>query len=120
MGVALVLKRGTVSGQELQARPDLYRLYLYDAIRAAPDVQRLRELWPVAETLDAHFGGSVLRDAIRWAEARDFQRRGPLAALYPDAFQYQPVPGGMPAYLEKVRAAESSTSCWGRSSSPAR
>lgn len=105
LGAALVLKRGTVSPQELQARPDLYRLYLYDAIRAAPDAQRLRELWPVAETLDGHFGGSVLRDAVRWAEARDFQRRGPLAALYPYVFQYQPVPGGMPAYMEKVRAS---------------
>ncbi|HYI00649.1 CHAT domain-containing protein [Hyalangium sp.] len=104
-GAALVLKRGTVSAEELRAKPDLYRLYLYDAIRAAPDRQRLQELWPVAETLDAHFGGSVLRDAIRWAEARDFQRRAPLAALYASVFQDQSVPGGMPAYLEKVRAS---------------
>ncbi|WP_224372969.1 CHAT domain-containing protein [Hyalangium versicolor] len=103
-GRALVLERGSVPVEELQARPDLYRLYLYDAIRAAPDTQRLRELWPVAETLDAHFGGSALRDAVRWAEARDFQRRAPLAALYRFVFQYEPVPGGMPAYLAKLRA----------------
>jgi hypothetical protein len=104
-GRALVMGSGTVSSEELRARPDVYRLYLYDAIRAAPDLQRLRELWPVAETLDAHYGGSALRDAIRWAEARDFQRRAPLAALYLSVFQKEPVPGGLPGYLEKLRAA---------------
>ncbi|WP_052420075.1 CHAT domain-containing protein [Hyalangium minutum] len=105
-GVALVLDKGTVSTEQLRERPDLYRLYLYDAIRAAPDGQRLKELWPVAETLDAHFGGSVLRDALRWAEARDFQRRGPLAELYRSyVFQSKTVPGGTPAYLGQLRAA---------------
>ncbi|MFL5347582.1 MAG: CHAT domain-containing protein [Hyalangium sp.] len=104
-GRALVLERGSVPAEELRARPDIYRLYLYDAIRAAPDPQRLQELWPVAEALDEAFGGSALRDAIRWAEARDFQRRAPLAALYLDVFQRHPVPGGLPAYLEKLRAA---------------
>jgi tetratricopeptide (TPR) repeat protein len=104
-GNALVLERGTVAVEELRARPDLYRLYLYDALRAAPDPRRVRELWPVAETLDAHFGGSVLRDAVRWVEARDFQRRAPLAALYRSIFKGEPVPGGLPAYLQKLRAA---------------
>jgi hypothetical protein len=104
-GEALVTSNSTVSSEELRARPEVYRLYLYDAIRAAPTLQRLRELWPVAETLDAHYGGSVLRDAIHWAEARDFQRRAPLAALYVSVFRKQPVPGGVPSYLEKLRAA---------------
>lgn len=104
-GEALVKSNGTVTPEELRARPDIYRLYLYDAIRAAPNVERLRELWPLAETLDAHHGGSALREAIRWAEARDFQRRAPLAALYLSVFQKQPVPGGLPAYLERLRAA---------------
>jgi hypothetical protein len=104
-GIALVLGKGTLSPEQLQARPDLYRLYLYDAVRAAPDTQRIRELWPVAETLDAHFGGSVLRDTLRWAEARDFQRRAPLAAFYLKVFQGQAPPGDIPAFLEKVRAA---------------
>jgi len=104
-GIALVLGRGTISTEQLRARPDLYRLYLYDAIRAAPDGLRLRALWPLAETLDAHFGGSVLRDTVRWAEARDFQRRAPLAALYLKVFQGKSVPGGLPEYLEQVRAA---------------
>jgi tetratricopeptide (TPR) repeat protein len=104
-GEALVLGTGTVGPEQLRAHPDLYRLYLYDAIRAATTEQRLRELWPVAETLDAHFGGGALRDAIRWAEARDFQRRAPLAALYLHVFRKEAVPGGLPAYLERLRAA---------------
>jgi len=104
-GEALVKSNGTVAAEELRLRPDVYRLYLYDAIRAAPGLQRLRELWPLAEILDAHYGGSALRDAIRWAEARDFQRRAPLAALYLSVREGAPVPGGLPAYLEKLRAA---------------
>ena len=102
---ALVLGQGSASAEQLRARPDVYRLYLYDAIRAAPDGQRLKELWPLAETLDGHFGGSALRDAVRWAEARDFQRRGPLAALYLNVFRREPIPGGLSGYLEKLRAA---------------
>ncbi len=104
-GEALVGGGGTISSEELRKRPDVYRLYLYDAIRAASDAQRLRELWPLAETLDAHYGGSTLRDAIRWAEARDLQRRAPLAALYLSVFRREPVAGGLPGYLEKLRAA---------------
>lgn len=104
-GEALMRGQGTVTPEELRKRPEVYRLYLYDAIRAAPDLQRLRELWPVAEILDAHHGGSTLRDAIRWAEARDFQRRAPLAALYLNVFRKEPIPGGLPGYLEKLRAA---------------
>jgi hypothetical protein len=105
VGNALVTGKGTFSAEQLQARPDLYRLYLYDAIRAAPDGQRLKELWPLAEQVDAHFGGSGLRDALRWAETRDFQRRAPLAALYLYIFRSEPIPGGLPAYLERLRAA---------------
>ncbi|MDY7233155.1 CHAT domain-containing protein [Hyalangium rubrum] len=104
-GAALVTGQGTVSAEQLRARPDLYRLFLYDAIRAAPTLERLQALWPVAETLDAHFGGSALRDGLRWAEARDFQRRAPLAALYLHVFRGEAVPGGLSAYLEKLRAA---------------
>ncbi|MBN1203757.1 MAG: CHAT domain-containing protein [Myxococcaceae bacterium] len=104
-GRELVAGGGTVSPEQLRAHPDLYRLFLYDAIRAAPSQQRLRALWPVAEALDAHFGGSTLRDAVRWAEARDFQRRAPLAARYLRVFQEGSVSGDLPAYLQKLRAA---------------
>jgi hypothetical protein len=104
-GTALVEGKGTVSPEQLRARPDLYRLFLYDALRAAPSQQRVKELWPLAETLDAHFGGSVLRDTVRWTEARDFGLREPLAALYLHVFREEPVPGGLPGYLQKLRAA---------------
>jgi tetratricopeptide (TPR) repeat protein len=104
-GAALVEGKGSVSPEQLRARPDLYRLFFYDAVRAAPSPERVRELWPLAETLDAHFGGSALREALRWTEARDFQRRAPLAALYLHLVRGEPVPGGAPAYLEQLRAA---------------
>ncbi|HLK99615.1 MAG TPA: CHAT domain-containing protein [Myxococcaceae bacterium] len=104
-GAALVEGKGTVSTEQLRARPDLYRLFLYDALRAAPTAQRVKQLWPLAETLDGHFGGSVLRDAVRWTEARDFGRRGPLAQVYLQVFRGEQVPGGAAGYLQKLRAA---------------
>ena len=105
LGEAMVAGEKLVPPELLQKRPGVFRMYLYEAIRAAPSVDRLRALWPVAETLDARHGGSGLRDAIRWAEARDFRRRAPLAQRYLKLYRTHHVEGGLPAYLEEVRRA---------------
>ncbi|MCP3139269.1 CHAT domain-containing protein [Pyxidicoccus xibeiensis] len=104
-GEALVAGTGTMSAEQLQARPGVFRMFLYEAMRVAPSVERLKALWPVAETLDARFGGSTLRDTLRWTEARDFRRRGPLAARYLELYRTHKVEGGLEAYLEEVRRA---------------
>jgi hypothetical protein len=107
LGEAMVTGEKPVPAELLQARPGIFRMYLYEAIRSAPSVDRLRALWPVAETLDARHGGSSLRDAIRWAEARDFRRRAPLARRYLELYRTHKVEGGLPAYLDEVwRAGE--------------
>ncbi|MFP2925193.1 CHAT domain-containing protein [Pyxidicoccus sp. 3LG] len=104
---ALVADRSTVPAELLQARPGAIRAKLYEAIRVAGSVERLRALEPVAEALDVRYGGSALRDAIRWAAARDFRRRGPLAARYLELYRTHKVAGGLPQYLEEVlRAGE--------------
>jgi tetratricopeptide (TPR) repeat protein len=104
-GEALVLGTGTVSEEQLRARPGVFRRALYEAIRVAPSVERLEALWPTAEVLDARMGGSALREAVRWAQARDFRRRGPLAARYLELYRTHKVAGGLEAYLEELRRA---------------
>ncbi len=104
-GEALVAGTGTVSEEQLRDRPGVFRMFLYEAIRVAPSVERLRALWSMAEALDTHFGGSALRDAIRWAEARDFRRRGPLAARYLELYRTHKVEGGLDAFLAETRRA---------------
>ncbi|MFP2906577.1 CHAT domain-containing protein [Pyxidicoccus sp. 3LFB2] len=104
---ALISEKSTVPSELLQAKPGAFRAKLYEAIRAAPSVQRLESLAPVAAALDARYGGSALRDAIRWARSRDFRRRGPLAVRYLELYRTQKVTGGVPLYLEEVlRAGE--------------
>ena len=104
---ALVVGGTTVAPEMLQSRPGLFRAAMYEAIRAASSVERLDALWPIAETLDVRYGDSALRDAIRWAKARDFRRRGPLAASYLELYRTHTLPGGLPAFLDAVlRAGE--------------
>jgi hypothetical protein len=104
---ALVADASTAPPELLQARPGVFRAYLYEAIRAAGSVERLQALMPLAEALDARYGETSLRDAIRWAQARDFRRRGPLAARYLELYRTHQVPGGVPSYLEELlRAGE--------------
>jgi hypothetical protein len=58
------------------------RLFFYDAIRAAPNRERVLELQPLARALDARAGNSVLDTYVRHIAAADFSRRAPLAQGY--------------------------------------
>ena len=61
-GARMVAHTAVPSVEEVQQHPGIYRLYLYDALRTASTVEQVRALFPVAEALDAHEGGTVLRD----------------------------------------------------------
>ncbi|OJH38337.1 CHAT domain-containing protein [Cystobacter ferrugineus] len=58
------------------------RLFFYDAVRAAPDRERVLALLPVARELDAREGGDVLERYVRRVAEADFSRRAPLAREY--------------------------------------
>ncbi len=104
---ALITEKSTVPEELLQAKPGAFRAKLYEAIRVAPSVERLKSLEPVAAALDARYGGSAMRDAIRWAQSRDFRHRGPLAARYLELYRTNKVAGGVSLFLEDVlRAGE--------------
>jgi tetratricopeptide (TPR) repeat protein len=104
-GAAMVAHTGVPSTEEVQRHPGIVRLYLYDALRTAHTVEQVRALFPVAEALDAREGGTVLRDAVRGVEARDLSRRAPLAEDYAHLASREPVPGGEPAFLDRLRTA---------------
>lgn len=104
-GPALITGTKMPTPEEVAQHPGLYRLHFHDALRAAPSVERVKALWPLAEALDAQAGGSLMRDAVRRAEARDFRRRAPLAEAYAKLVRKEPLPGGVPAYLDQLRRA---------------
>ncbi len=58
------------------------RLHFYDAVRAAPDRERVLALLPMAQQLDAWAGGTVLEGYVRRVAQADFSRRAPLARDY--------------------------------------
>ncbi|QSQ19908.1 CHAT domain-containing protein [Pyxidicoccus parkwayensis] len=58
------------------------RLYFYDAIRAAPNRERVLALLPLAQELDARAGNTVLDAYVHRVAAADFTRRAPLARSY--------------------------------------
>ncbi|WP_224361543.1 CHAT domain-containing protein [Hyalangium versicolor] len=104
-GAAMMAHTAVPSTDEVQRHPGVFRLYLYDALRTARTVEQVRALFSVAEALDALDGGTVLRDAVRQTEARDLNRRAPLAENYAHLARREPVPGGVPAFLDRLRAA---------------
>ncbi len=61
--------------------PSARRLF-YEAVRTAPDRNRVMALLSTAQELDAQAGGKVLEDYVRRVAKADFQRRAPLAASY--------------------------------------
>jgi hypothetical protein len=71
------LPAGTV-----RAHPGVIRLRFYDAVRAAPTVERLLALRPLASELDAAYGGRVLTSLIARIARSHFAVRAPLAATY--------------------------------------
>ncbi|MDY7228723.1 CHAT domain-containing protein [Hyalangium rubrum] len=61
--------------------PDTRRFF-YDAVRSAPNRERVLALLPLAQVLDERAGGSVLEGYVRRVAEADFSRRGPLAQDY--------------------------------------
>ncbi|MBP9208547.1 MAG: CHAT domain-containing protein [Kofleriaceae bacterium] len=85
------------------AQPGLVRMYVYDAVRAAPDAARVRTLRPLAEALDRALGSRMVAhvDAIA---GRNFAVRAPLARTYA-ALVAGTAPADLPRYLAALRRA---------------
>ena len=73
---------GSIPMDQVAAFPGLMRLYFYDAMRSAGSAARVKELLPLADALDAAFGGTVLHDYATRIAAASFDKRAPLAARF--------------------------------------
>ncbi|MBS2022756.1 MAG: CHAT domain-containing protein, partial [Deltaproteobacteria bacterium] len=81
-GLAWVMTGAAPSEAEVRRFPGLFRLNLYDAVRAAPDAARVNAVRPLAALLDSIYGGHVLSDYVEQVSKADFKVRAPLAAEY--------------------------------------
>jgi hypothetical protein len=81
-GTALVSRGEPVPAELLRSHPGLLRGFFYDALRTATSAERVRQLRPVAEALDASFGGQYLTTLLEREARDDFARRAPLSQQY--------------------------------------
>jgi tetratricopeptide (TPR) repeat protein len=103
----LMVAEGTpLSPRQISDYPGLARLYLYDAIRAAPIPERILGLLPVAEQLDGIDSGTHLVTYARRVAGRDFTRRKPLAETYSRLALGSLPPAELPGFLDLLRRSE--------------
>lgn len=81
-GLALSTGGPLVPDDLVERFPGMTRAYFYNAVRTAPDRERVRALGAMADVLDRIAGRPVLRDYVQRVAALDFHRRAPLAAAY--------------------------------------
>ncbi|RKG69930.1 CHAT domain-containing protein [Corallococcus sp. CA054B] len=81
-GMELALDGTPYPGPMARRNPDLARLYLYHALRAAPTVERVQALAPLAALLDDVTRTKTASAYVARVAAADFNKRGPLANTY--------------------------------------
>ncbi|RKH74750.1 CHAT domain-containing protein [Corallococcus aberystwythensis] len=81
-GMTLALDGTPYPASMARRNPDLARLYLYHALRAAPTVERVKALAPLAELLDDVTRTKTASAYVARVAAADFHKRGPLANTY--------------------------------------
>ncbi|HEX2573998.1 MAG TPA: serine/threonine-protein kinase [Polyangia bacterium] len=102
-----MVQGGAIPIDLARAAPGYLRLYFYDAVRAATSAERVRQLEPLAEVLDRHYGGDVLARYVRRIALVPFDRRASLAWAYERlAADYDALgAAGEEVYLARLRAA---------------
>ena len=83
----MVLSGQPVALDIARAHPGYARMYFYDALRVAPSAEVVQRFRPLAELLDQHHGGEVLRRHVDRVASADFTRRAPLAQAYRALYQ---------------------------------
>ncbi|WNG27566.1 CHAT domain-containing protein [Cystobacter fuscus] len=81
-GMALALEGTALPSAMVRRDPDLARLYLYHAIRAAVSREQVLALAPLASALDTAARNSTASDYVQRVARADFARRAPLARTY--------------------------------------
>jgi cellulose synthase operon protein C len=105
-GRLMVAEGAPLAPRQVSDYPGLARLYLYDAIRAAPTAERVLGLLAVAEQLDGIDSGTHLVTYARRIASRDFARRRPLAETYSQLALGTLPPAALPGFLDRLRRSE--------------
>lgn len=79
-------------GEGLDPHHPISRIYIYDAVRAAPSAERVLALLPLAQAFDREAGGDVLERYVRRVAASDFRSRERFVRAY-DALRRGAFPG---------------------------
>jgi cellulose synthase operon protein C len=81
-GEALVKTGAPVPPEAVTMFPGSMRMYFYNAMRTAPNRERVLALAPMAEQLDSQGGEAILKGYVERVAGLDFQRRAPIAGIY--------------------------------------
>src|SRR6185436_332529 len=81
---AAMVTGGPPALDQVDGFPDLVRLYLYNAVRAAESPARVKRLEPLARAIDKRSGGDVLARYVARVAALPFARRTALGPRYAD------------------------------------
>ncbi len=104
-GEALLDTGAPVPAELVAPFPELIRAYFYEAVRTAPDRQRVLGLAPLAAELDRLGDQSTLSDYIRRVANLDFRRRAPLASAYARLLRDAPLPAAVASELTTPTAS---------------
>ncbi|WP_224363602.1 zf-HC2 domain-containing protein [Hyalangium versicolor] len=104
-GKAMAEQGPILSSEQVRDAPPLARRYLYLAVWSAPTAERVRALMPVAQALDAHYGGRVLQDYLERTTQRDFSKRAPLAATFAQVLAGKLEPGASEGFIRQLQAS---------------
>jgi hypothetical protein len=81
-GKRMVADGTLLTDSQVRDAPPMARRYFYLSAWTAPTPERVLALRPVAQALDAHYGGKVLESYLERTAKRDFAKRAPLAATF--------------------------------------
>lgn len=106
-GPRLAVAPDAIAPEVARRFPGIARLYFYDAVRTAETADAVRALAPLARTLDAVYGGTVLADYVERVSRADFARRAPLARRFAALNRGQRLDAStVGPYLAALRAAK--------------
>lgn len=104
-GQRMVAEGTLITESQVRAAPPMARRSLYLAAWTAPSPERVLALRPVAQALDAHYGGKVLEAYLERTAKRDFSKRAPLAATFSQVLEGKLAAAASEAFVRQLRAS---------------
>ncbi|KFE71032.1 anti-sigma factor family protein [Hyalangium minutum] len=104
-GNRMVADGTLLTDSQVRDAPPMARRSLYLAAWTAPTAERVLALRPVAQALDAHYGGRVLETYLERTAKRDFATRAPLAATFSQGLEGKLDATAGEAFIRQLQAS---------------